>query len=961
MNKSICGLFGFFFLLFSVGLRAATGWNSFIINFNKKLYGNGTQTWQVVPYGEGWTYFANNGLVQFDGSEWQVFPLNNLQGVRSVHVSEKDCKRIYVGGINEFGYFEPDEVGELAYHCLSDTLDVSLRYLGNVWGIHEVDNMFYFQGDDRIVKLSEGKYTLIESGIKMDCSYVVDGVLYIGTEHGVRFLVGNEFFPLIGAGAIADARIRGILPYRDGLLIATAYEGLFYYKNHTLTPFHTGAEDFMRKYEVFCMAVQGDRIALGTIHRGILLVDGKTKALTYFNVNNGLRDNTVLSVAFDVHGNLWAGLDSGLGYVCLSSPFTNLYTYPHSYGTGYTAALKDGKLYLGTNRSLYYTSYPVKSDGNLPELHPVANSSGQVWNLCRVGDELMCLHDRGIFRVDGDKLTRFTNIIGAWMCQLVEGHDDLMYVGAYDGLYLLKRVGKEWQAVQKVAGLSGSFRLFEQETDRILWIHGSDYVLRAELDESLTTAVSQKEYRKEDGLPSERLLGIAKVRGVVCFLTPAGVYKYNRRADCMEPWTEINTALGGEIPYTCLVEQNGSLIGVNPYEICMVGNPISGSEEHRQVELLHKSLLELVPGYESIVPLSDSLMILPTEGGFSLFDLAAAKHRVAYERLQISKMYLSYPKDSLIYVANFAGEKPVPRIEYASNSVRFEYSLPFLWQGNPVYFQYRLNNGEWSAPGMMHTKEFGNLHEGEYVFEVRALFPDGVTAADSMTFYILPPWYRAWPAYLCYVLLLVALVWAIGRWDSIRVTRKKRQAVVEKDREIQEMEQEYAAEKSRQEKLIMQLEKEKLEHDLQHKSQEMANLMINFVRKNEMLSEIKSEIMKVAAMLKGENMRETKQQLILINGKIDANIQSDEVLKRIEEQFDLLHNNFMKRLHARHPDLSNNERMMCAYLKMNLSTKEIAPLLNISVRGVETMRYRLRKKLGLEREDSLTDYLCNRL
>ena len=159
----------------------------------------------------------------------------------------------------------------------------------------------------------------------------------------------------------------------------------------------------------------------------------------------------------------------------------------------------------------------------------------------------------------------------------------------------------------------------------------------------------------------------------------------------------------------------------------------------------------------------------------------------------------------------------------------------------------------------------------------------------------------------------------------------------------------------------MQLEKERLEYDLQHKSQEMANLMINFVRKNEMLTEIKSEIYKVSTLLKGEGTREGKQQLMLINSRIDANIQSDEVLKRIEDQFDLIHNNFMKRLHAKHPDLSNNERMMCAYLKMNLSTKEIAPLLNISVRGVETIRYRLRKKFGLEREDSLTDYLNNKL
>ena len=75
------------------------------------------------------------------------------------------------------------------------------------------------------------------------------------------------------------------------------------------------------------------------------------------------------------------------------------------------------------------------------------------------------------------------------------------------------------------------------------------------------------------------------------------------------------------------------------------------------------------------------------------------------------------------------------------------------------------------------------------------------------------------------------------------------------------------------------------------------------------------------------------------------------------EEFDLVHDDFIKKLRQRFLDLSNNEVLMCAYLKMNLSTKEIAPLLNISVRGVETMRYRIRKKFGLERDDSLTDFI----
>ena len=237
-------------------------------------------------------------------------------------------KRIYVGGINEFGYYEPDADGSLAYHCMSDTLESSVRFLGNVWGIHETDNILYFQGDGCVVKYLNGKYTAIEMNAKIDCSNMVNGILYIGTDRGVWLLVGNTFFPLQGADALASKRIRGIIPYKKGVLVVTAYNGLYYCDGRTMEPFITGAEEFMRENEVFCVAKKDDKIALGTIHKGLVLVDCSTMQLKYFNENNGLRNNTVLSVSFDTTGNLWAGLDSGIDYVCLSSPFTNLYSYP---------------------------------------------------------------------------------------------------------------------------------------------------------------------------------------------------------------------------------------------------------------------------------------------------------------------------------------------------------------------------------------------------------------------------------------------------------------------------------------------------------------------------------------------------------------------------------------------------------------------------------------------------------
>lgn len=542
------------------------------------------------------------------------------------------------------------------------------------------------------------------------------------------------------------------------------------------------------------------------------------------------------------------------------------------------------------------------------------------------------------------------------------GDPDRMFVGVYNGIYLLEKKAGEWHMLCKIEGFVDSSRLFEQESARILWVHNSGIITRVELSEDLTRQISVKSYGVAEGFPVERDIYVAKIEGRVYFATSHGIYKYNIHKDMMEPCNDMNNLLNGTVPYTRLLEYHDRLISLSPYEICIANLGTYKRGANTSINSIPQSLLELVPTY-AIVPLSDSLMVIPNEEGFALFTIPAVKHRqdLAHS-VYIRNMYITYPKDSLIYTANFLGKKPSLAINYTSNSVRFDYSLSFLaFGGDDIRFQYRLNEGAWSDYTTVHTKEYSNLSEGDYTFEVKAIYPDGTTSLDELSFRILPPWYRSVPAYVFYFVLMLLGVWYIYRWDDVRVKRKKQQAVVEKDKELHEMEKEFEAEKSRREKQIMQLEKEKLEYDLQHKSQEMANLMINFVRKNEMLTEIKSEIFKVASSLKGEGAREGKQLLLIINGKIDSNIQSDEVLKRIEDQFDLIHNNFMKRLHARHPDLSDNERMMCAYLKMNLSTKEIAPLLNISVRGVETIRYRLRKKFGLEREDSLTDYLNNKL
>lgn len=956
-------IFALFIFLFSINTHVAGHWNNFIINYNKSLYGKGSQTWQIASYNENWVYFANqNGVLQYDGNEWSRFVLDNLSDVRSVYPSQTQNK-IFVGGINEFGYFEPTDEGRMVYTCMSDSLSTANRFIGNVWGIHENDNIMYMIGDSRIAKYLNGKYTMIDAGKKIDCSNLVNGVLYIGTDSGVYLLVGNTFFPLQDGDVFTNKRIRGIIPHQDGILIITAYDGLFYNDGKTTVPFITGIEHFLAENEVFCVATLDKQIALGTVHKGIALIDYSTSSVKYFNENNGLQNNTVLSLSFDPHGNLWAGLDSGIDYVCLSSALTNLYTYPYFYGTGYDAILYNNYLYLATNRGLYYTEYPVIMNDNRPNIRPIAHSSGQVWNLERIGEELFCLHDRGVFIVDGISVKKVGHISGAWTCQLVDGETNRMFVGAYDGIFLMEKSDAgQWNVDRKIEGTTDSYRFFEQESPQVIWRSDPGRITRVELDVNLTKILRETSFEAGDSFAGATDIHISKIGGRLYFSTLSGIYKYNPHTNRMELSQEMNTLLNGTGPYFKMAEYNTHVIGLNKREI-NISNLITYKRGAATYVLpIDMPAVELVQGAETIVPLSDSLMVIPNDNGFALARVPDYKPRKDYSKIvHVRNVFISHPKDSLIYSDNFLGKKKVPDISYSRNSLRFEYGITSFTHGEDVSYQYRLDKDEWSDFTKALVKEYSNLPDGVHTFEVKALFADAMSATDVFTFRILPPWYRTGTAYVFYGLLLIVLFWITYKWDDTRVKRKEQQAIVEKDKELHEKEKEFEKENARKEKQIMQLEKDKLEHDLQYKSQEMANLMINFVRKNEMLTEIKSDIFKVVSALKNNNVKDIRQLLLVVNNKIDSNIQSDEVLKRIEEQFDLVHNNFMKRLQEKHPDLSLNERMMCAYLKMNLSTKEIAPLLNISVRGVETIRYRIRKKFDLNRDDSLIEYLDTKL
>lgn len=835
----------------------------FIYNYGRDNYGSGNSTWRMASY-DRWTFFANEkGLLVYDGVSWVKHPLNNNGETRGVNVFP-DKHRIYVGGENEFGYFEVSSLsGDLVYHCLSDSIDDEYKQTGNVWEIYELTNVLCLRCDDHILTIAGDKLSYIKSKEKMFASVLVDGVIYVATDHGVKMVAGERFLPIMNGDMLEGKRINAMFKYGQCMIVTTATDGLFYYDGRTVTPFPTQADELLKKGVVCCAAIRNETVAIGTIQNGLVILDLKTGNYLNYDERHGLQNNTVLSVGFDRDGNVWAGMDYGIDRVMLDAPFSYLCRGTFSLGIGYSAQVMDDKLYLGTDRGLFSTRFSDALQNSFPEIVMADCPSGPAWCLYRHEGELFCLHDKGLFLVNGNTTQKITDIIGAWACQDVKGHPDMLFVGVYSGVYLIKKIDGQWISLGRISGIDESARYFRQTADYQLTIYN-------------------------------RNLGTANV-----YQLDHSLLKVKSRQPIIARWNDV--------------VNDGILKIFNDWNI-------SGSG----------------------LQMDSDRFLVPCSKGFILFNKQKTNHEI---EVAIRRMYITSHGDSLVYSSNFCNFRPEPRIAFANNSVRFEYQVQTVEMAS-INYQYRLNGGAWSTLAMQTSKEYSNLHEGKYTFEVRAILPTGGAVTDSITFYVLPPWYRTWPAYFCYMAIVMCIFYMLFRLESRRIAHKQNLAVAEKNKEVGKLKIE-----------IDQLEKEKLDLELSHKNQEIANLVISVARKNNTLNDLKESIRQVAVRLTKDNTAESKRELLLINNRIDANMEGDEVLHKFEEQFDLVNDNFMKKLSERHPDLSYNERLMCAYLKMSLSTKEIAPLLNISIRGVETMRYRIRKKFGLERDNNLTEYM----
>jgi len=296
------------------------------------------------------------------------------------------------------------------------------------------------------------------------------------------------------------------------------------------------------------------------------------------------------------------------------------------------------------------------------------------------------------------------------------------------------------------------------------------------------------------------------------------------------------------------------------------------------------------------------------------------------------------------------------RLSPNSGDIRFHYNLPTFGKLNEVVYQYTLAGEDeaWSEWTAKTNKEYNNLAYGDYTFEVRAKNAFGrISDPVSFGFSVLPPWYKTTAARVAVVFISFLILLTLLRYVAIREAKKTEEVKQQSLVTIRAKEEEHQREKEKSENEIIRLRNEKLRAEVSHKNAELASTTMHLVQKSEMLQNIKKDLNDLA----DQGDEPVKKRVKQIQRLITDDVRLDKNWERFETHFDQVHENFFKNLRAKYPELTPKDQKLCAYLRMNLATKEIAPLLNISVRGVEISRYRLRKKLNLDSDTNLVSFI----
>jgi ligand-binding sensor domain-containing protein len=949
------------------------GWASFgqntiglpqIQNFGINDFHAGAQTWDIKQDENGRMYFANNeGLLTYDGNYWKLYPQPNKTILRSIAIDDKN--RIYAGGQDEIGFYAADNNGVLQYKSLKNLIPLAYKKFTDVWDIEIFNGSVFFRTADKIFEYKNGVIQTYPATSVWQFMKMAGGKLFaLDKQNGLFQFINNTWQPLFTENPIPKIEITGIIALLDGsFLISSLQNGLFIVSNGTLTRKPTIIDDVLMKGQIYALdQINENEFVIGTTSNGCIVMNKEGDIVQKIGMQEGVKNNNVLSVFLDKEKNIWAGLDNGISFVAYNAAIKYIKPSSNNEVSGYAARIFNNTLYIGTSDGAYASPLLLSnndlsfSKGNFTQ---ISNSGGQVWRLDEVNQQLLMGHHNGAYVIQNNIATQLSGDNGIWLFQpttAIQPANNIL-AGSYEGLSMYEFANNKFTSNYTLKGLFESLRFLTIDNNNDIWAsHPYRGIYK------ITLAVDNKSFTSElftekNGLPSALRNYVFKIKSRIVFSTEKGLYEYDVTAKKFIPSPLLFNVFGAIGIQYLHEDTEGNIwfcidkkIGVAKY-----------------VELEKKYSLNYFPeltgkvlaGFENVYAYNKENIFVASNNG--IIHINYKKYNTAKSTLTVllTQVNAFGKKDSLIFGGFFQksidssykqDKNAIQQFPISNNSFHFEFSAPSFAIQNNIEYSYQLKGYEskWDEWTSKTEKDYTNLPSGKYTFNVKAKDNTGNESKTvSYSFEIMPAWYNTIWAYLLYALLFILAVFYYSKWQNNKF--KKQQIKFEEEQK--QLKYIHQLELQKSEKEIIELQNEKLINEVIYKNKELADASMHLVERGDALVKVKDELQQLYKKTGGNHDVKKAIQLVSDIEKNNTN------WEQFSSHFDEVNNGFLNKLKLKFPSLTNTDLKVCAYLQLKLSTKEIAQLMNISVRGVEISRYRLRKKLQLTTEQSINDFL----
>ena len=918
----------------------------FITSFN--ISDLGVRNVEQLKQAENGIYYmaTSAGLLETDGINHFLYRKGKLTNLSSIYIASD--KLIYSAGIGGFGLWEKNEYGRFEYtslHYVAPTKEDYLQPTFNNIVSHE--NQMVFKSQDQLFFFDpkDGSIKTLKAPEYYKNIFKTSSHLFFSDFQGSIYTIQGEDMAFFEDFKQIRSELINIFEIAQNDFVFIFKNGQVWSKKETLT------RNIVNLKSIFINAAiqnKNDEIVIGTNQNGIYILDNQFRPKKTIIDSDGLRSNYVKGLYEDAQENLWAIGDKEIHNI-KQNDVVHYIKESKNQGQSHGFILHNNLFLNATNQGLFSTD--IRSKNSRASL--VKNSQGVNWHIETIDNTVFVGHEKGIFIYERDNSLRLLHPVnGVWDFRQHNSRKDLIYCGTYNGILILKKNNGKWSFYKRLDGFYDSSRFMEFDSNYLWVCHPAKGFFKLGLSDDLENIKSFEFLNNFDSDDELFYNYFFKLNDALIFYNPQGFYKYDDTDKAFYKSSAVTEMFKGISDLSFVKQLDNSLwfstnkhIGLFDLEL---GKPT----------LFKNKKIKTLGDFSKFKRLNEKYVLFNSEDQVFVFNeeaIAQQGRDSVVQKPLIKTVKFIGINDTIRHSIVQGNIKSFP---YANNSLSIQAQLPKYLGSSTHVVEYKVNEeGKWFEADNNLVIKINGLETNNYKFYIRTNDKQGNFSDNiEFEFKIQPKWYLSAAAFMIYAALTMGLFLIVTiRLD--RRNKKKSELLIKKEKRKQkEKINRLELQKLKDEKTMLALEQDKLQLEIKNRNQELALSTYNNIKKNDLLINLKNHIFKLNDVKKEKELSPKMRSIVK---RIDIELKENYDWVKFEFHFKKSNPDFFNKLDDLHPDLTPNDIRICAFIKLNIPSKQMASLLNINPKSLEMTRYRLRKKLGLAERSNLYNYICS--